>query len=70
MTVTTNLNSNTKSNEKITEMTLNNKLKTIKYVSSRILRPLGSIALRFEIKKASLALRIESLLENIFFDWN
>ena len=64
MVVTANLSSNTKSNGKITEKTVNNKLK-----SWRILRPLGSIVLPFEIKKkASLALpalRIESLLENI-----
>ena len=31
-----------------------------------MLRLLGSIVLPFKIKKASLALRIESLLENIF----
>ena len=31
-----------------------------------MLRPSGSIVLPFEIKKASLALRIESLLEKIF----
>ena len=31
-----------------------------------MLRPSGSIVLSFKIKKASLALRIESLLEKIF----
>ena len=31
-----------------------------------MLRPSGSIVLPFKIKKASLALRIESLLEKIF----
>ena len=68
MAVTTNLNSNTKRYGKITEITQSNKLKSTEYVSSRILRPLGSIVLPFKIKKASLALRIEprSLLENIF----
>ena len=58
MAVTANLNSNTESNAKITD--------ACDSKSSRMLRPLESIVLPFEIKKASLALRIESLLENIF----
>ena len=33
-----------------------------------MLRPSGLIILPFKIKKASLALRIETLLEKIFFD--
>ena len=35
-------------------------------MARRTVRPLGSIVLPFKIKKAFLALRIESLLENIF----
>ena len=35
-------------------------------VSSRMFRPSGTIVLRFWIKKASLALRMESRLEEIF----
>ena len=65
MVVTTNLNSNTKSNGKITEVNVNNKLNLIRFFVDIKTRPLGSIALPFEIKKACLALRIE--LENIFF---
>ena len=52
MVVTTNLNSNTKSNGKITEVTVNNKLNLIRFFVDIKTRPLGSIALPFEIKKS------------------
>ena len=68
MVVTTNLNSNTKSNGKITEVTVNNKLNLIRFFVDIKTRPLGSIALPFEIKNACLALRIE--LEKKFFHRN
>ena len=49
----------------IMELTVNNKLKSKAFLCGYYRRPLGLIVLPFEIKKASLALRIESLLENI-----
>ena len=62
MAVTTNLNSNTKSNGKITEMTLNNKLK-----SNTFLR---GFVLPFEIKKEVPWPYGSSLCQKIFFDRN